>query len=423
MNKKITLSESIEALSTITDFPKRVSEAFLREMFSIISEELIAGESVKIKSLGTFKLITVEARKSINVNTGEEIEIPTHNKILFVPDKELSEAINAPFEGFETVELDENVDDKELLQLDSLESIDSKKESFISESTEENEDKEKINEESLLPPPLPQNVDAVENIEEEADKAIISSKEVEDDKNSEKAVAPAVEEPSLPEAAIEPEQSTDEIAEKVVEPLVANSEPENAEPENCKSPIPSTRDVLDAYEKRKEKANTDEEEIQSPDSYYGSDHFGKGFFYGFLSALAFFVIIMTILSFSFGFPVTINSPSAEAKDTVLVKDTVFVKPHEEVSKESTIPVKSIEKTDTIGNNKFLGAMARKHYGDYNFWVYIYEENKNIIENPNKIKVGTVVKIPAPEKYGIDKNNPESLKKAKEKSYIIFKKFE
>ena len=58
-------------------------------------------------------------------------------------------------------------------------------------------------------------------------------------------------------------------------------------------------------------------------------------------------------------------------------------------------------------------MSRKHYGRYEFWVYIYEENKDKIANPNSVSPGLVVVIPPSEKYGIDKNDEESVRKAKE----------
>lgn len=55
-------------------------------------------------------------------------------------------------------------------------------------------------------------------------------------------------------------------------------------------------------------------------------------------------------------------------------------------------------------------MAKKHFGNKCFWVYIYEENSAKLGNPNKVNSGTVVVIPDASKYGIDANNPESVKK-------------
>lgn len=76
-------------------------------------------------------------------------------------------------------------------------------------------------------------------------------------------------------------------------------------------------------------------------------------------------------------------------------------------------------TDTIGKNRFLTTMARQYYGEMSFWVYIYEENKDILGNPNRIKPGTSVIIPDPQKYGIDKNDSLSVERAKLKAIEIY----
>ena len=101
---------------------KNLSEQFVRSFFEIISENVMKGETVKIKGFGTFKLIQMDSRESINVNTGERIVIEGHQKISFLPDATLKDAINKPFAAFETVELNdqqvaalENQSDKEAL--------------------------------------------------------------------------------------------------------------------------------------------------------------------------------------------------------------------------------------------------------------------------------------------------------------------
>lgn len=74
--------------------------------------------------------------------------------------------------------------------------------------------------------------------------------------------------------------------------------------------------------------------------------------------------------------------------------------------------------DTITPNRYLTTMSRQYYGDYRFWVYIYEENKDKISNPDRINPGITVIIPRPEKYGIDSSDKESLAKAEHKSIEI-----
>ena len=77
-------------------------------------------------------------------------------------------------------------------------------------------------------------------------------------------------------------------------------------------------------------------------------------------------------------------------------------------------------TDTIGSGRFLATMARKHYGSFVFWVYIYEENRDKIADPDNVAIGTVVVIPDASKYGIDAMSSESIKKAKSKASEIAK---
>ena len=96
MNKKITLVELVELVAQASSTTKRVSELFLRELFTVVSQALIDGESVKIKGVGSFKVTRVKPRKSVNVKTGEPVEIAGYSKLVFTPDKALSEAINQP---------------------------------------------------------------------------------------------------------------------------------------------------------------------------------------------------------------------------------------------------------------------------------------------------------------------------------------
>lgn len=116
MDNKITFPELASAVAAAAGVSKSVCEEFLRELFAVISEQLEAGENVKIKRIGTFKSQLVEPRKSVDVQTGREIEIPGHRKVSFTPAKELAEAVNMPFAAFETVELTDGVTEEMLDQ-------------------------------------------------------------------------------------------------------------------------------------------------------------------------------------------------------------------------------------------------------------------------------------------------------------------
>ena len=121
MNEKITLPPTlVSLLADKTGKQKKQCEDFLREFFNTPVDAMEAGENVRIKSLGTFKVVAVEPRKSVNVNTGEQMEIPGHNKIVFVPAKELAEEVNAPFAMFESIEIPDNALEDPLLSSESV---------------------------------------------------------------------------------------------------------------------------------------------------------------------------------------------------------------------------------------------------------------------------------------------------------------
>ena len=86
---------------------KAAAEQFVKNFFDIISQRVLSEGLVKVKGLGTFKLLQMEDRESVNVNTGERFTIDGHQKISFVPDADLKERINKPFAAFETVVITE----------------------------------------------------------------------------------------------------------------------------------------------------------------------------------------------------------------------------------------------------------------------------------------------------------------------------
>lgn len=67
-------------------------------------------------------------------------------------------------------------------------------------------------------------------------------------------------------------------------------------------------------------------------------------------------------------------------------------------------------------------MAKEHYGNFNLWPYIYEENKAILGHPDRIRPGTQVVIPSLSKYGINPSDPSNIKKAKQKGIEIYSRY-
>lgn len=102
MNNKVTLQDLADQLSNISGQSKKLSEAFLRALTEIIEDSLEKDGIAKVKGIGTFKIITIEERKSVSVTDGSAVVIPAHKKITFTPEKELKEAVNKPYEHLET---------------------------------------------------------------------------------------------------------------------------------------------------------------------------------------------------------------------------------------------------------------------------------------------------------------------------------
>ena len=110
MNNRLNIQDLAGLLSERTGKDRGEVERFLRDFISVVSEGVYTDKIVKVKGLGTFKIISVEKRESIHVNTGERFLIPEHYKFSFLPDKDLREQVNKPFSIFETTEINENVD-------------------------------------------------------------------------------------------------------------------------------------------------------------------------------------------------------------------------------------------------------------------------------------------------------------------------
>ena len=373
MNNKISFPELVELLSKSTNASKKTCEAFLKSFFGAIEDALAAGETVKIKNLGVFKVAKVEARKSVHVNTGEEIEIPEHNKIIFTPDKSLADAVNGAFAEFETIELDD----------DAVEAI------------------EGIDNEAPETPEVPQ-VPEIPEVPQPQDEAPETKSE------GDCPTPPLPPEAPQPEPEAEPEPEAPETPVQTPAPVSTFIPPANI-------------DNDDTAEEPDDDENDDDESRPS----------GKAaFFWGIITGFVASCILFFAISIAVGFPLVITSsekeedepieevkaPEATAADTTTVAiATTEVAP-------APAPHAKTEKlrTDTVGRTRFLTTMAREYYGDFRFWVYIYQENKSVINNPDKIKPGAVVVIRDAARYGIDANNPESIKRAEALLKVILK---
>lgn len=203
---KMTIQEIAKILVEKNKLTAKEANQFAATMFEIIQQRLNDEELVKIKGLGTFKMIRVEARESVSVRTGERVMIDSHAKITFTPDATMKELVNKPFSQFETVILNEGVEfedlsddltEEELAEADAIDEqpvtvvetpiVEEKVEDTVEDTVEEKPQEiieEKV-EESVVVQPLMEVVDEAplekqEEGEEEKEEPVY----IEDDESS-----------------------------------------------------------------------------------------------------------------------------------------------------------------------------------------------------------------------------------------------
>lgn len=466
MNNKVTFPELVEQVAQYANTSKRMSELFLKELFATISQSLIDGESVKVKGIGTFKLTEVSPRKSVDVNTGEEIEIPGHKKLSFAPDKDMAEAINQPFMHFETEILDDDVTDDQLAAIDAGEPTEAPAEAApVEEETDDTTATEApaaeapvaAEEEVVMPPVFVAPVEdpEPEEAETEAEAPVEPSEE-----------APAEEEtPAEMPAEMPAEEPADEPEEETVSEEETEIE-EETEPVAVAEPEDEV-EVSEAEGEPEGEAETEMVSEELADERVGQEidkrritrrSLLEGFVVGVVTTL-----IVTLFAYRLylmkGYEATpadeepfvehvatdsmatpeqaLAENSTEADADKQKADEEQKKADEEKKKAEEEKKKAEEEkqkaeaakptsanvaagtTDTIKPGTNLYRMSRKHYGSDKFWVYIYEENKAKYPNPNTIPVGAVLHIPQLGKYGAKAGDPASIAAAKKKQGEIF----
>lgn len=452
MNNKVTFPELVEQVAQYANTSKRMSELFLKELFATISQSLIDGESVKVKGIGTFKLTEVSPRKSVDVNTGEEIEIPGHKKLSFAPDKDMAEAINQPFMHFETEILDDDVTDDQLAAIDAGDPTEVPAADTPAE--EETDDTAAVEapaaeapvaaEEEVEMPPVfvaPVEEPEPEEAEAEAEAPVEPSEEApaEEETPAEMPVQEPIDEP---EEAVSEEES--EIEEETEPVAVAEPEDEAEVAEAEGEPESESEMVSEELADERVGQEIDKRRITRRSLL-------EGFVVGVVTTL-----IVTLFAYRLylmkGYEATpadeepftehvvtdsVATPEQALAENSTEADADKQKADEEKKKAEEEKKKAEEEkqkaeaakpttanvaagtTDTIKPGTNLYRMSRKHYGSDKFWVYIYEDNKAKYPNPNTIPVGAVLHIPQLEKYGAKAGDPASIATAKKKQGEIF----
>lgn len=441
MNERLSLQDLIDLLAKKQEITKKEAEVFLRELIAVISETIESNESVKIKDFGTFKLVKVNARKSVDVNTGEAIEIAAHYKLSFTPDKLLKEAINRPFAHFESVVLEEGVsfDNIEKDETVNIEEADEEEDVSVDEETNEvsptpTADSHQVTNEDFTPELVSEDTTIIET---ENTAPHTEEKQVEEINNREEETRQSDNEAITPnETENIPEPLTDEVSEeRILEYKQRIEEAKLAAKEKDLEYERLVKETRQAAKRRKKFVSL-------------------GFFI-FLIIAAFLIgglYFQEIAKFLTEGPtgngntaiVADNQNIDEQKtDTLAVSSDSITKAKEQDSiatvTEKTLPSensikpqtqKTEQPTATKGNTPLaiitiepgntLRNISLKYYGHKSFCVYIYEENKDKIKNINSIPLGTKLTIPSPSKYGINIQDQASLDKAKAKERELFK---
>ena len=439
MNNRITFPELVEQVAQCANTSKRMSELFLKELFATISQSLINGESVKVKGIGSFKLTEVSPRKSVNVNTGEEINIPGHKKLSFAPDKDLAQAVNQPFSHFETVILEDGVTDEQLAQIDAYEAETPQAPDAELPTAPEAPAAETDTE---VPPPFV----PADTLPEPEFVAIEEATEAEE--------APAAEAEPEEATAIEAEpEETPAIEAEAEEAPAAEAEADEAPAVEEEPEVPVAAEEMESMVS--DELSEDRLEQEKDKRRITRRSLFEGFIVGVITTL-----IVTLFSYRLylmKYPDQADKPTQEetlaqaptadsvatpAETTPAKVDSAQLlaeqkaaeeaqkaeeakkkeeeaKKKAEAEKQQAAPKGVNASQDTVRIGTTLFKLSKKHYGSDKFWVYIYEENKAKYPNPNSIPVGAVLRIPALSKYGATAGDPASFNAAKKKETEIY----
>ena len=436
MKQKLLLSDFAQWLSEKEGITKKEAQTFLRTLFQIVEQGLTDDQFVKIKGLGTFKLVTVNERESVNINTGERFQIGEHNKIAFIPDASMKEIINRPFAHFESVDLSDETDTAELDAVDEA-----VKQEFPPISEEETSTAEEsipttveVITESSHPTSLPEKQkDVTEEVSEESNLTeeipteiatiteSLEEKKAEEKAEETEALAQAEETETLAQA-----EETETLAQAEAVAITAKEtasesqapEEETLTPEETPIQGGSTSEKTDAMGTEAEisvsqpttltvsgAAVEEEEDTRRP--------------WLRRTLMALFVLLLCTASYFAGYyrllcpPCASTAPTAPAakvqpdsaqakKPQAAKKDSAAVsaasqtvsKPLNEAKDSVKQPQKqeeAVTRTHTIRVGDNLSRIARKYYGDDHYVDFIIR--KNNLKNADNIHVGKVLVLP------------------------------
>lgn len=351
---KISLSDLAQRLAEKSGISLQDAELFIRKMFDVANEGLQSDKLVKMKWLGTFKVMAVKDRESVDVNTGERIIIEGRDKISFTPDNILKEIVNKPFAQFETVVVNDGVDFDEI----DRKFENAEEDGSVFESTLESvPDSENSSLESFVEQDSPATSGVIDFLDEENDapvsdemivigeKRLSQENVAEPEKKKPEGSEPAVTEPAVFKPAVsEPEESesaTSELETKESEVPAQNEVESVVSDEENESTLTEEAPIA-------EKASSDEE-IPSSDEETDKRHVVLPRYLVIAASVVFLVMIGGFGWFAFNY----GKMAAQRDHLALQLDN-----YQQIATEKKTPTKSASTQEEILRKKAIEDSVR-----------------------------------------------------------------
>lgn len=450
MDEKLSIYDIAEILTAKTGREKADIEKFVETLIAVVNEAITRNGFVRIKGIGSFKVILVKERESVHVNTGERIVIPAHHKLSFLPDKILKEKINRPFAFFEAIEANET----ENSEMDSAR---------LSKDDEEDENDELMTAEEPVQEPVGEVTETTEDVAPKAEEnpaPLLAHPSEDETKEEQKTMDKEIDEESDREWSEEraigshPASATDKETLQSTIPIKQEAMSETKErKEQHVNETPKSHPVAKPVvkKKKKETSNTSLYVILALLLLL----LGVGIFYYFyydrLSYEEFNSTTQHTQTTDDSFLLPGDSAAVQESEKSENVDTSGVTASGTNESTATSPVASTSSTRKeqtastastsskkttpqqtkpttgtatssdhnvmarvkVASGERLTLLAQKYYGNKVFWVYIYDFNKAKIPDPDRVPAGMEILIPAKEVYAINAQSSASIAQAKE----------
>ena len=362
MADKLSWSELRRALAQRANISEKDANTFLTAFNAQLLEALKTEKQVKINGLGTFKLQAVAPRKSVDVTTGNEITIEGYNKVSFVPEAGVKELV-------EKVEAGEAVE-----ALDPIQKLGAQADEIV---------------------------DILGDLGE------------------------------LPK---------EEKAEEPVEEAAPVEEPKAEEPVEETAPVEEPKEETTPVEEPKEEEQKEEEEPKEEEPLIVSEKPAKKKNYFLRALLISFIILLILCVVGYFFlrkqvcewfdilkekveKIELfnkcSAPSEEVESAAAEDELVLEVPEEAAEQvaESEAPKAEVQKakyeelllTEEITEGSRLAWISRKYYGHPDYWPYLYDANRDRIDDPSNVPVGTQIRVPKLTKAQRDMTSSEYLR--------------